>query len=141
MDFTCPNNVIFECSKCGLCCCDTKQKIRHILLLGSETNAISKEAGLPTQSFTKQISDKAPYCYEMKKNKEGKCFFLKDNQCSIYLLRPLVCRFYPFELKFDKEKTQYVFCFTLECPEIGKGKKMTKKDFAELFLQAQESLP
>jgi Fe-S-cluster containining protein len=141
LDFTYPNELFFECSKCGICCGDTKQKIRHILLLESEANAISTEMRLSKQSFTKPIANKAPYCYEMKKDKEGKCLFLKKNQCSIYGLRPLICRFYPFEFKFDKEKNKYGFSFTFECPEIGKGKRLTKKVFEELFLLAQKKLP
>ncbi|MCL4429537.1 MAG: YkgJ family cysteine cluster protein [Chloroflexi bacterium] len=141
MEFTCPNNVLFECSKCGLCCGDTKEKTRHILLLESEANTISAATCLPKQAFTGQITGKTPYCYEMKKNAEGECFFLKDNQCSIYMLRPLICRFYPFELKFDPDKAQHAFGFTLECPGISKGKTVTFKDFEELFLLAKERLP
>lgn len=141
MDFTCPNNVLFECSKCGLCCGDTQQKTRHILVLESEANAIATATSLPKQAFTKQITDKNPYCYEMKKSSEGKCFFLKDNQCSIYKLRPLICRFYPFELKFNSDKDQHVFDFTVECPGISKGRIIARKDFEALFLLAQERLP
>ena len=141
MDFTCPDRMVFECSRCGLCCGDTKEKTRHILLLESETNAVSAETCLPKEAFTEQINNKNPYCYEMKKNNEGKCFFLKDNQCSIYALRPLICRFYPFELKFDKDKDQHVFNFTFECPGIGKGKTLARKDFEALFLLARERLP
>jgi Fe-S-cluster containining protein len=120
VDFTYPNNLLFDCSKCGLCCGDTKQKTRHILLLESK--------------------DKTPSCFEIKKPKVGKCFFLKDNQCSIYRLRPIICRFYPFELKFDPDKGIHVFDFTLECPGISKGKIMTLKDFEELFALAKERL-
>ena len=141
MEFTCPTNVLFECSKCGLCCGDTEQKIRHILLLESEANMISTETRLAKHYFTKKIGDKNPYCYEMRKNSEGRCFFLKDKQCSIYTLRPLICRFYPFELKFDLDKNQHVFDFTVECPGITRGKTMSMKDFEELFLLAQEKLP
>ena len=140
VDFTYPNNLLFDCSKCGLCCGDTKQKTRHILLLESEASDISAEINLPIKDFGEQIKDKAPYCFEMKKPKEGKCFFLKDNQCSIYELRPLICRFYPFELKFDPDKDLYAFDFTFECPAISKGKIMTLKAFEELFALAKERL-
>jgi Fe-S-cluster containining protein len=140
VDFTFPNNVLFECSKCGLCCGDTEDKTRHILLLESEATAISAETYLSKQDFTKQITGKTPYCYEMVKGSDGKCFFLKDNQCSIYTLRPLICRFYPFELKFEQENDQHIFSFTLECPKIGKGKQMCRKDFEELFLLAMERM-
>jgi hypothetical protein len=132
--------VLFECSKCGLCCGDTKEKTRHILLLESETNAISTETCLSKQIFTKQIKDKAPYCYEMIKGYNGRCFFLKDNQCSIYSLRPLICRFYPFELKFEKDKNEHVFSFTVECPGISKEKQMSRQDFEDLFSLAKERL-
>jgi Fe-S-cluster containining protein len=140
VDFTCPNNVLFECSKCGLCCGDTKEKTRHILLLEQEANAISAETGLPKEEFTKEITGKSPYCYEMVKGSEGKCFFLKDNQCTIYELRPLICRFYPFELKFEQDKDGHVFSFTLECPAIGKGKQVSRRDFEDLFSLAKERL-
>jgi Fe-S-cluster containining protein len=140
LDFTYPNNLVFECNRCGLCCGDTKQKTRHILLLESEANAISAQTALPKVDYATRIPDKAPYCYEIKKDNEGKCFFLKNNLCAIYALRPLICRFYPFELKFDQDKNTYVFSFTLECPEVGKGKIVTIRDFEELFLLAQERL-
>jgi Fe-S-cluster containining protein len=139
MDFTCPNNLLFECTKCGLCCGDTEEKTRCILLLETEANEISAQTGLPKEAFTIQVVGKEPYRYEMKK-KEGKCFFLKDNQCSIYSSRPLICRFYPFELKFDTENGWYVFSFTFECPAVGKGKVMARKDFEALFLLAQKRL-
>jgi uncharacterized protein len=132
--------VLFECSKCGLCCRDTQQKTRHILVLEKEANAIEMETSLPRQVFTKQITDKNPYYYEMKKSCEGKCFFLKNEQCSIYKVRPLICRFYPFELKFDSDKKQHVFDFTVECPGIGKGRAVAIKDFKALFSLAQERL-
>jgi Fe-S-cluster containining protein len=140
VDFTYPNNVLFDCSKCGLCCGDTKEKNRHILLLESEANTISAQTCLPRQEFTREAKGESPYCYEIKKSKEGKCLFLKDNECSIYSLRPLICRFYPFELKFEQDKGQHVFDFTVECPGISKGRRITRKDFNELFLLAQERL-
>ncbi len=141
MDFTYPNNVLFECSKCGLCCGDTQQKTRHILVLETEANVIETETSMPSQVFTNQITDKNPYSYEMKKSGEGKCFFLKDDQCAIYKIRPLICRYYPFELKFDSDQNRHVFNFTVECPAIGKGRKVNRKDFKALFLLAKERLP
>jgi len=76
----------------------------------------------------------------MKKTNEGKCVFLKENQCTIYNLRPLICMFYPFELKFDNGKVLHVFSFTTECPTIGTGKSFNKRDFEKLFGLAQERL-
>ena len=140
MNFTYPANVSFDCIKCGLCCGDTQEKTRHILFLEAEAKKISAETSLPIQDFSKEIKNGTPYIYEMRKTPEGKCVFLKDNQCSIYALRPLICMFYPFELKFEKDKGQHAFDFTLECQGINKGKLMTINGFEKLFMLAQERL-
>jgi uncharacterized protein len=139
MEYTYPPNVGFTCNCCGLCCGDTSQKTRHILLLESETEEISVQSGLPIEEFTVETGS-TPYVYEMKKPIDGKCFFLKDNQCRIYTTRPLICRFYPFELHFDPDKNIHVFSYTQECPNINKKDTMAKKDFDELFLLAKQRL-
>jgi Fe-S-cluster containining protein len=129
----------FECTKCGLCCRDTEKKTRHILLLASEAEEISKKTDQKFGDFCEPIFGKEPYVYEMKKT-QGKCVFLKDNQCTIYQTRPLICRFYPFELKFSANENRYIFNATLECVGIGKGKTLCKEDFEKLFLLAQQRL-
>jgi Fe-S-cluster containining protein len=140
VDFTCPANVHFNCSRCGLCCGDTEQKTRHILILEAEAKIIASQTSLYVTDFSFQIADKFPFVYEMKKTGEGKCVFLKEKQCTIYHVRPLICRFYPFELKFDKDKQLHVFDFTVECPGIGQGKDFSISDFERLFLLALETL-
>jgi Fe-S-cluster containining protein len=140
LDFICPGNVSFECNGCGLCCGDTEKKTRHILLLEAEAKCISEQTSLPIEQFAKAIHGKEPYVYEMRKLTNGKCFFLKDKQCVNYEHRPLICRFYPFELKSTQDKDGYVFNYTLECPAVGKGKTWTRKDYEELFRLAQEKL-
>ncbi len=140
MDFTYPANVCFECNCCGLCCGDTDHKARHILLLESEAEEISAQTGLPIEDFAVESNGTQPYIYEMKKV-EGECFFLKNNKCTNYEQRPLICRFYPFELKFDADKDTHVFNYTLECPMIGQGKMLSERDFEALFVLAQKRLP
>ncbi|HMK94238.1 MAG TPA: YkgJ family cysteine cluster protein [Candidatus Limnocylindrales bacterium] len=140
MEFAYPVNLRFKCNRCGLCCGDTKQKTRRILLLETEAEKIASQTCRPTTDFSGKISDNEPYVYEMKKSGEGKCVFLKDNQCSIYPSRPLICRCYPFELKFDVDKEMYSFDFTVECPGINQGKFLRKIDFERLFELAKKRL-
>ena len=140
VSFTYPEGVVFECTRCGLCCGDTDKKTRRILLLEPEAEAISAKTSLPKPGFSKKVMGKEPYCREMKKDREGKCCFLKDNHCTIYEQRPLICRFYPFELKFSSSQNQHVFAVTFECPAIGKGKLQGKTDFEKLFALAKERL-
>ena len=140
MDFTYPDNVCFECNCCGLCCGDTDHKRRRILLLESEAEEISAHTGLPIEDFANESNGTQPYIYEMRKP-QGDCFFLKDNRCTNYELRPLICRFYPFELKFDQNKDTHVFSYTLECPMINQGKQLSKMDFEALYTLAEQRLP
>ena len=140
MDFVYPPNVCFECNKCGLCCGNTPQKTRHILLLQNEAKNIAVHSSKTISAFSTEIDDKSPYVYEMKKTQEGKCVFFESNRCSIYSQRPLTCSFYPFELKYDLNRETHVFNVTLECPAINQGRALSQKDFEKLFKLAQKWL-
>jgi Fe-S-cluster containining protein len=132
VDLDYPKKVRFQCIKCGICCGDTKQKTRHILLLTTEAKQIAAKTSHPISDFAVEIKDKTPYVYEMKKTMgEGKCVFLKNNQCTIYMFRPLICRFYPFELKTSNNRCE--FLYTDECPGINNGKKLGEDYFKKLW--------
>ena len=138
VQFEYPTDVCFDCSKCGLCCGDTSQKVRRVLMLMSDVEKILDNAGQPMSHFAIKVHGNEPYIYEMRKNPvDGKCVFLKDNQCTIYEFRPLICRFYPVELKTD-ESEKIVFRVTSECPSvcfkcaIG-DKKLGKNYFQQLL--------
>jgi Fe-S-cluster containining protein len=138
MSFEYPQKVRFKCVECGICCGDTRERTRHVLLLDEEANDIAATINQPISDFASRVEDKTPYHYEMKKNAEdGKCVFLKKNCCVIYSKRPLICRFYPFGLETD-DKQQKVFYFTDECLGIGKGKTMRENDFHKLLKQANK---
>jgi Fe-S-cluster containining protein len=132
-----PATVRFRCTICGICCGDTKEKIRHILLLKPEAEQIAKATFKPILAFAEKIENRTPYVYEMKKTPEdGKCVFLENNRCTIYPLRPLICRFYPFELKIARGGN-YIFLFTEECPGINKGRILSETYFKKIFRLAQ----
>lgn len=130
--FEYPKHVGFCCSQCGRCCGDTIEKDRHVLLLRTDADRISEETLLEIHKFAEKVSGFELYIYEMKKSKDGKCFFLKNNQCSIYKFRPLICRFYPFQLK-NLGNSRYSFSYTNNCPGIGKGPQHNIRFFESLF--------
>ena len=137
MNFNYPTAVRFRCTKCGICCGDTKEKTRHILLLKTEAKQIAKTTLQPISKFTLKIKGRTPYSYEMKKTAEdGKCVFLENNCCAIYSSRPLICRFYPFELKISHNQKPR-FLFTEECPGINKGRILSKDYFRKMFRLAR----
>lgn len=137
--FEYPREVGFVCSRCGRCCGDTEDAVRHILLLRSDADRISKETSLDFHEFADEVAGFEPYIYEMKKPEDGKCFFLKDNRCSIYELRPLICRFYPFELR-NLGDNRYTFLYTEKCPGIGNSSHLDKMFFEHLFKKAMEAI-
>lgn len=133
MNFVYPEAVRFSCINCGICCGDTNAKKRHILILKEEANQISIKTGKKISDFASICIAKSPYFFEMNKNDYDKCVFLSlNNKCCIYSDRPLVCRFYPFEL-VDQINKIHKFCFTDECPGINQGKLLDKKYFSGLF--------
>lgn len=107
-------------------------------MLKSEVRRISKATGLKPDEFSTCLRDAKTYRREMRK-RGGSCFFLREKTCSIYPLRPLVCRFYPFSLD-TKNVSDFVFKASKECPGIGLGGKLTKSDFEKMFNKASEAL-
>jgi Fe-S-cluster containining protein len=102
-----------------------------------EAEQIAKITAQPISKFAVELKGKAPYSYEMKKRVEdGKCVFLENNRCTIYPLRPLICRFYPFELKMSRNR-KYTFLFTEECPGINKGRMLSESYFRKMFRLAR----
>lgn len=70
----------------------------------------------------------------LKKQKDGKCIFLKNKKCSIYQFRPKICRIYPYwamrlldnSLKIIEHDT------TKRCPIIQADEQILKKQSEEL---------
>jgi Fe-S-cluster containining protein len=130
--FNYPKNVRFKCSRCALCCGDTKNNKRTILLLKPEASRISRKTSKSLADFAEKVEGFEPYVYCMKKTDDGKCVFLRNDLCSIYEIRPLICRFYPFQLKSTKTG-RYAFECTTECPGVGTGPELKKGFFERLF--------
>ena len=139
MRFEYPEHVRYECERCALCCGDREYRSRSILLLKGEADRISGKSLLGLDEFAEKIRGLEPYNYRMRKTKDGKCVFLRDNSCSIYPIRPLICRFYPFQLKNPRDG-EYVFEYTHECPGVGKGPQLRKDFFEELFGEFVDSM-
>ena len=82
----------------------------QILLTPRDKKIIKKIKG---QKFIKILNDRNLY---IKLNKNGSCPFLKNGLCSIYTIRPQICRAYPFYLDLASGLNVDVLC-----PGIGKG--------------------
>ncbi len=132
LSFENPVSVRFKCNRCTICCGDTEKRSRNILLLKTEAERIAQKTLKNMNEFVNRAVGFEPYQYRMRKNSGGKCLFLKDNQCVIYGIRPLICMFYPFELG-SVGGDKYVFAYTNECPCIGSGPNLKREYFDRLF--------
>ena len=132
--FIYPNEIIWKCQRCTLCCKDSCKHIRHIKLLKQECITLSRKIKIPIEKFTVPTLDKT-YSHEILKD-NGKCIFLKDNICKIYDSRPLVCRFYPFEMKLIDVNVYQILYSDKECSTINKGKKLNEPFFRDLATNA-----
>jgi hypothetical protein len=103
-----------------MCCGDVKGKVRIVLLLRTEAERIAEETSMELQEIVEKVEGFEPHVYLIRKTNKRKCIFLKENLCSIYRIRPLVCRFYPLHL-VNKGNNRYAFKYTHECPRVGNG--------------------
>jgi Fe-S-cluster containining protein len=110
-----------------------------ILLLRNEVRRISQKTSRNFDEFAERTEGLEPYVYLMRKTSDGKCTFLKDNVCTIYSIRPLVCRFYPFRLD-DLGNQKYIFDYTEECLGVGSGPQLKRDFFNKLYVEFMESM-
>lgn len=135
MQFDYPAHISFVCSECGLCCGDTSIKVRNVLLLKSDVERIAKLTKREISTFAVKTYDNLPYLYEMRKGSDKKCVFLKDNKCSVYDVRPLICRFYPFELSTNDED-MHIFRVTKECLGVICSDNFNAKELSVDYFRA-----
>lgn len=132
MSLVYPKHVRSRCQRCALCCRDTEHKTRLILLLKTETENIHEKTLMSVDEFAEKIDGFEPYLYVMNKTEDGGCIFPRNESCSIYKVRPLICRFYPFQLR-NLRNNRYGFTYTNECPNMGKGPCLKRSFFQKMF--------
>jgi Fe-S-cluster containining protein len=77
----------------------------------------------------------------MLKQKTGDCIYLSSDTCTIYEIRPLTCRFYPFSLE-EPVQDSYRFGLTNEkCSGLGKGQLLNEEFFKDLLNTARKRIP
>jgi len=120
----------FECQQgCANCC-----KINGGLVVVSdiEVKNISKYLNISQEDFLNEYTLQVGKYTSLIDKNETDCIFLEDNKCSVYPVRPIQCRTFPFwpqNLKTEKRWLQ----IKGECPGIGEGKEFKKEEIEEVF--------
>lgn len=126
----------FKCLLCGECC-----RLYWVPLTHKDVVRISHKTGIPPQKFAVAVPKEAVGEWELpafylsgrrehylalKKRVDGFCFFVKLEGgkfvCSIYDVRPLTCRFYPYVYVPGKiVKLELLEDAVTFCPGVGRG--------------------
>jgi len=122
----------FKCRACGKCCIGPGSAF----LYPEDIRTISKELSLTIEEFIKKYTDYVLFevidgdsflymPYLVLKKDEDRCFFLKENRCSIHAFKPHHCKTTPFVSEFF-EQDQWREELKKECIALS---KMNDKDF------------
>lgn len=122
--------VRFQC-QCSGQCCKTGKDYGYVYLSSKDCKNIAKFIGTSIKQFTKKYVIKVSKAYRFRKITED-CAFLKDNRCSIYPVRPLQCRTWPFWPE-NMRKSGWIKKAVGFCPGIGKGKLYTAREIDKIL--------
>ena len=122
--------VKFECQKgCSNCC---KTGGGFVFISSKNVDRISKYLKISKEIFIKKYAKPKGEQFILMDKNGSECIFLENDRCSIYPVRPLQCRTFPFwtaNMKSDKRWQQVAE----ECPGIGIGKDFSKEDIEEVL--------
>jgi Fe-S-cluster containining protein len=100
----------FKCTGCGNCC---RGKPGYVWVNQTEMENIASFLKLPFDTFKKNHVRKVykpgeGYLYSLiELGEDNACVFLKDNECSIYDVRPKQCSTFPFWPKHLASKNDW----------------------------------
>ena len=140
----------FECTKCGNCCTDKNTIVNVTYLdilrikngLDFTLNEVNEILGfyvfdkkLAQEELKKMVlspieTEKGLAFIGLMKKASGECYFFNSQtkKCSIYTVRPMFCRTFPFTFRIvfdkqDKTKAKIIMFYTEKgknyCPGIG----------------------
>jgi len=170
-------NIRFQCQRCGSCCHhkrplefddlipaeqieDFWRSSNLIYLTEKDVHAISNRTGMRPPDYVDTLYDYSE-CYVkiedegrrvildlpvLKSKEDTTCVFYQEG-CSIYSVRPIACRLFPFRVEEETlENGDILLNISCNptCPGIGMGKMVDKKKLeglvAEQFLQRSEDI-
>jgi Fe-S-cluster containining protein len=114
------NGLYFTCTECGNCCTDTSG---YVELTEEEAGKIAKFWGLSETEFLEKFIEVPGNAASLHliSHQNGDCIFLVENRCSVYLVRPLQCRTFPFWPENVKFSLRWEITAAL-CPGINQGR-------------------
>ena len=96
------------------------------MILPNEVEVISKKMEIEKEEFSNRVNlakinndYSLKDLYQMKRNTEDdSCYFYRNNQCTIYDIRPIDCRIFPYDIKLEKDGNYYLVYYKSEKCQI-----------------------
>ncbi len=113
------NGLRFQCTQCGMCCLFSEGVV---YLNEEEARQLADFLELPLTEFYQQYTEveSSTGLRVLQSTPSGACVFYQEGKCSVYSVRPLQCRTYPFWP--ENLTSAYQWKQTArECPGIGQG--------------------
>lgn len=116
-------NLCHNCVNAKATCC-SNPSVDSPMILPNEALEISKATNEDINEFAKKVDFASMYndnslksLYQMKRqDNSSACHFYKECKCSIYDIRPIDCRIFPYDIKLENDGNYYlVYYLTNNC--------------------------
>jgi hypothetical protein len=107
-----PDSVGFKCVNCGSCCRVQPPEVDLIEQKQIESKGFRGFLEAPDETGLRWI----------RRKKDGSCFFLENNKCKIYHVRPAICRLEPFTIidyNYPQKRIELDLNFPTSCGCFG----------------------
>jgi Fe-S-cluster containining protein len=107
----------FQCQQCGACCTGEPGTI---YVTREEIVSLAAHLRLTVEKFIQRYLYPFKDSYSIGEHADGRCLFF-DNGCTVYPLRPLQCRTFPFWFSNLRSQDRWRDIRS-KCPGIGRGR-------------------
>jgi len=117
----------FSCTQCGNCC-RNHGDYSFVNLSPADLEAIPRFLGISAEEFLSRYGTKEPGHFPTLRMDTPRCPFLDaDSRCSIYAVRPMQCRTWPF-WRANLEQSVWEGAVKACCPGAGRGEHFSRAE-------------
>ena len=118
----------FECTRCGACCTGGPGVVR---VTDAEIEALARHVGLDEETFRAKYTRMTDMGLSLTEvpSENWRCVFF-DRGCTVYPVRPLQCRTFPFWVRNLRSREAWDQV-ARECPGVNNGPVWTRSEILD----------